>query len=329
MAKIKWGILGTATIAVEAVIPAMLQSIYSEVAAVASRDIKKAKDVAGKFAIRKWYGNYDELLDDPQIQAVYVPLPNHLHVAWAIKALRSGKHVLVEKPIALNAKEAEKLLEETQKHPDLHVMEAFMYKFHPQWIRAREMVQEGAIGSLKIIQASFSFFETDPKSIVNRKDFGGGSLMDVGCYPVSISRLLFESEPKSVLSHIEYDPKSGIDSSASGILEFEDGSASFFCATQLVENQQVQIFGTEGSIKFELPFNPPNDRPSKIWLTRQEVTTEIKFEICDQYMLQADAFSLAILEGKKVPGNLNDAMNNMVAIEKIRESHESGRRVYF
>lgn len=325
--KIQWGILGAATIAVEQVIPAMLKSKYCEVAAIASRNIEKAKITAMKFDIPKYYEGYQNLLDDSQIEALYIPLPNHLHVEWAIKALRLGKHVLVEKPVAMSSLEAKQLWEESKKHPELKIMEAFMYKFHPQWIKTKQLVDDGEIGILKTIQSSFSFFEDSTDHIVNSKQFGGGSLMDIGCYSISISRLLFGGEPKSVLANIEYHPELKVDILASGILEFDGGTSSFFCATQLVDNQRVEIFGTEGSIRFELPFNPPNDRPSKIWLTKNEVTTEIEFETCDQYSLQADAFSLAILEDNETPVHFEDAINNMVVIEKLEESNRWGKRV--
>lgn len=325
--RIQWGILGAATIAVEQVIPAMLKSQHCSVMAIASRDRDKAERTAKNFRIPKCYGSYQELLENPTIEAVYIPLPNHLHVKWALKALRAGKHVLVEKPIALSSIEAQKLLEESEKHPKLKAMEAFMYKFHPQWIKAKQLVDTGEIGKLKTVQSSFSFFEDNPKSIVNSKPFGGGSLMDIGCYSISISRYLFGAEPKNAMANIEHHPQFKVDTLASGILEFEEGSSSFFCATQLTENQQVQIFGTDGSITFEIPFNPPKDRPTKIWLVKQDKRTPIGFEICDQYTLQADAFSRAILGDKKVPIGLGDAINNMVVIEKLKESHRLGKRV--
>lgn len=325
--KIQWGILGTATIAREQVIPAIRKSNYCAVMGIASRDVKKAERIAKEFHIPKYYEGYQELLNDPEIEAVYIPLPNHLHVEWAKKALMAGKHVLVEKPIALSSAEAKELWETAKKYPELRIAKAFMYRFHPQWVKVKQMVDAEEIGELKTIQSSFSFFEDNPDSIVNSKQFGGGSLMDIGCYSISISRFLFGSEPKHVLANIEYHPEFKVDIMASGILEFEGGSSSFFCATQLVENQQVQIFGTEGSIRFELPFNPPNDRPSKIWFTRKEVTTELEFETCDQYTLQADAFSMAIIENGKTQVPLVDAINNMRVIEKMHESHKAGRRV--
>ena len=325
--RIQWGILGTASIAVEQVIPAMLKSQYCSVRAIASRNTDKAEAVAKKFHISKYYGSYQELLEDAEIEVVYIPLPNHLHVRWAINALRAGKHVLVEKPIALNGEEARELLEESKKFRKLKVMEAFMYRFHPQWIKAKQLLDAGEIGKLKMIQSSFSFFEDDPQNIVNSKPFGGGSLMDIGCYPISISRYLFGAEPKSVFANIEYHPEFKVDILASGILEFEKGHSSFFCATQLAENQQAQIFGTEGSIIFEIPFNPPNDRPAKIWLVKQDKRTQIAFETCDQYTLQADNFARTILENKKVRIGLDDAVNNMIIIEKLMESHSLGKRI--
>lgn len=327
MEKVQWGVLGAATIAVEQVIPAMLKSKYCNVLAIASRNKVKAQKTAEKFGISKCYEGYQELLNDTDIEAVYIPLPNHLHVEWAIKALKAGKHVLVEKPAGMNAKEVLGLQDEAQKNPGLKVMEAFMYKFHPQWVKAKELIDSGEIGTLKTIQSSFSFFDDDATSITNRKSFGGGSLMDIGCYSISISRLLFGEEPKSVMASIEYHPEYEVDILASGILEFEQGNATFFCATQLDYTQQAQIFGTKGSIRFEIPFNPPNDRPSKMWLTKDEVITEIEFEICDQYTLQADAFSLAILEDKATPVPLDDAIDNLTVIGKLHESHRLGSRV--
>lgn len=325
--NIRWGILSTANIAIESVIPAMLHSEYSTVTSIASRNIKKAERIANKFQIPKYYGSYQELLDDAEVEAVYIPLPNHLHVPWAIKALKAGKHVLIEKPIAISSLEAKELLDEAKKHPRLKIMEAFMYKFHPQWIRAKEMIQNGEIGKLKTIQSSFSFFDDNPKSIVNNKEYGGGSLMDIGCYPISISRFLFDEEPKSVAASIEYHPDFKVDILASVILDFEQGTSTFFSSIQLINNQKVKIFGTKGSIEFEIPFNPPANQSVKIWFEKEDVKKELEFGACDQYSLQADMFSLAIMEQIKIPVNLDDAINNMIVIEKIKESARLGKRV--
>ncbi|ASO04767.1 Gfo/Idh/MocA family protein [Arenibacter algicola] len=325
--KIKWGILGSAHIATEHVIPAMLSCQYGEVYAIASRSTEKAQNIAEQFGIPEFYGSYEELLADKEVDAIYIPLPNHLHVQWAIKALEADKHVLVEKPVGLSSKEAERLLQETKKYPHLKVMEAFMYRHHPQWIKVKELVDQKAIGDIKTIQSSFSFFEDDPNSIVNSKEFGGGSLMDIGCYPISLSRLLFNSEPKSISSVIEYHPDFKVDVLASGILEFETGTSVFFSSTQLADNQQAQIFGTKGNIKFELPFNPPIDRPSKIWVTVGDDCQTIEFETCNQYTIQADLFALAIINNTLVPTPLEDSVKNMIVIEKLEESNLKGQRI--
>lgn len=325
--KIKWGILGSAHIATEHVIPAMLSCQYGEVYAIASRSTEKAQNIAEQFGIPEFYGSYEELLADKEVDAIYIPLPNHLHVQWAIKALEADKHVLVEKPVGLSSKEAERLLQESKKYPHLKIMEAFMYRHHPQWIKVKELVDQKAIGDIKTIQSSFSFFEDDPNSIVNSKEFGGGSLMDIGCYPISLSRFLFNSEPKSISSVIEYHPDFKVDVSASGILEFETGTSVFFSSTQLADNQQAQIFGTKGNIKFELPFNPPIDRPSKIWVTVGDDCQTIEFETCNQYTIQADLFALAIRNNTPVPTPLEDSVKNMIVIEKLEESNLKGQRI--
>ena len=325
--KIKWGILGSAHIATEHVIPAMLSCQYGEVYAIASRSTEKAQNIAEQFGIPEFYGSYEELLADKEVDAIYIPLPNHLHVQWAIKALEADKHVLVEKPVGLSSKEAERLLQETKKYPHLKVMEAFMYRHHPQWIKVKELVDQKAIGDIKTIQSSFSFFEDDPNSIVNSKEFGGGSLMDIGCYPISLSRFMFNSEPKSISSVIEYHPDFKVDVLASGILEFETGTSVFFSSTQLADNQQAQIFGTKGNIKFELPFNPTIDRPSKIWVTIGDDCQTIEFETCNQYTIQADLFALAIRNNTPVPTPLEDSVKNMIVIEKLEESNLKGQRI--
>lgn len=326
--KLKWGILGTAHIATEQVIPAMLNCLHCEIHAIASRNLEKAKDISELYKIEKSYASYEALLADKEIAAVYIPLPNHLHVAWAIKALQANKHVLVEKPVGLSSKDADKLLKASKKYPHLKVMEAYMFRHHPQWIKTKELVDNKVIGEIKTIQSSFSFYEDDPNSIVNKKDFGGGSLRDIGGYPISLSRFLFNSEPKSISSVIDYHPDFMIDVLASGILEFETGTSVFFSSTLLADNQQAQIFGTKGNIRFELPFNPPIDRPSKIWVTIDDDCQIIEFEICNQYTIQADLFALAIKNNTPVPTPLEDAVKNMIVTEKLEESNLRGQRIF-
>lgn len=315
--KVKWGVLSTASIGTEHVIPAMIHSKYCDIIAIASRSIDSAGKVAERFSIRKAYGSYDELLNDEEIEAVYIPLPNHLHVPWSIKALQAGKHVLVEKPIGLSSEEGQRLLDESCKYPELKIMEAFMYRHHPQWIKVKELVENEKIGKLKTIQSSFSFFEDSPESIVNKKEYGGGSLMDIGCYPISLSRFLFNAEPKKVYAKIEYHPEFKTDTLATAILEFEQGTSSFFSSTLMPDNQQVEIFGTKGRIELEIPFTPIADKPSKIWLYHEDQKEEIIFDSCDQYTIQGDLFSFAILNDSLVPTPLKDAVENMKVIERL------------
>jgi predicted dehydrogenase len=297
----------------------MINGEHCNVQAIASRTIDAAVEVAERFRIPRAYGSYEELLGDREIDAVYIPLPNHLHVPWTILALEAGKHVLVEKPIALSSKEARKLVDEALKYPELKVMEAFMYRHHPQWLKAKELLDGGSIGTLKTIQSSFSFFEDDPDSIVNKKEYGGGSLMDIGCYSISLSRFLFNAEPKDVYAKIEVHPEFKTDTMATAILEFEQGTSAFFSSTLMPDMQQVEVFGSRGRIEFELPFNPIAGEAARIWLHRNDQKEEIKFDPCDQYTIQGDLFSLAILNDTPVPTPLQDAIDNMIVIEKLLE----------
>jgi predicted dehydrogenase len=265
MKKIRWGVLSTARIGTETVIPAMQLGEYCTVTAIASRRLEKAQAAAGQLGIEKAYGSYEELLADPDIDAVYIPLPNHLHVPWTIKALNAGKHVLCEKPIGLSAAEAQVLLSAARKFPRLKVMEAFMYRHHPQWQWAKQKVIEGEVGEVRTIQSFFSYYNADPDNIRNKADIGGGGLMDIGCYCISLSRFIFETEPWRVCGIIEEDPSMKVDRLTSGILEFSRGTSTFTCATQLVPYQRVNIFGTKGRIEIEIPFNAPSDRPCKVW----------------------------------------------------------------
>jgi predicted dehydrogenase len=327
MNKICWGVLSTAKIGREKVIPATQRSQLGSVTAIASRDLAQAKEIATKLGIKRAYGSYDELLSDPNVDAVYIPLPNHMHVPWSLRAIAAGKHVLCEKPIGLSVLEAEELANAAAARPQLKVMEAFMYRFHPQWQTARRLVRDGRIGELRTIDTQFSYFNDDPLNIRNQPGIGGGALMDIGCYPISLSRFLFGSEPARVMSHIEMDPNMQVDRLTSAIFEFAAGTATFTCGTQIAPFQRVNIFGTTGRIEIEIPFNAPPDRPCRMWLqTRSEFGSaeEIRFEVCDQYTLQADAFARAILDDTPVPTPLADAIANMRAIERVLASAGSG-----
>jgi predicted dehydrogenase len=324
MRKLRWGILSTAKIGVEKVIPAMQSSKYCDIVAIASRNLEKAKVTAARLGIPKAFGSYEELLASNGIDAVYNPLPNHLHVPWSIKALQAGKHILCEKPIGLSVAEARELLVEVQKHPQLKVMEAFMYRHHPQWQRTKQLVMEGQIGDLRTIHSFFSYYNVDPGNIRNMAGIGGGGLMDIGCYCISLARFIFGEEPYRVFGIMEYDSKCQVDRLTSGIMEFSKGTSTFTCATQLTPYQRVTIFGTKGRIEIEIPFNAPPDKLCKIWHQFESETKEIVFDICDQYTIQGDLFSLAVLNDTEVPTPLEDAVANMQIIEAIIESAKSG-----
>jgi predicted dehydrogenase len=325
MRKIRWGVLGVAKIATEKVIPAMQRGHHTEVIGIASRSIDKARPAADRLGIPKAYGSYDELLADPEIDAVYNPLPNHLHVPWSIKCLEAGKHVLCEKPIGLSAEEGEKLVEAGRRHPQLKLMEAFMYRHHPQWVTARRLVAEGKIGTLRTVQCLFSYFNVDGNNIRNMAAIGGGGLMDIGCYPISVSRFLFGQEPLRVVGQVEYDPKFNTDRIASAILDFGTGTGTFTCSTQLFPYQRVQILGTNGRIEIEIPFNAPPDRPCKLWHVTPFGTAELTLNTADQYTIQGDLFSAAILHNTAVPTPIEDSVANMRVIEAILRSGSSGQ----
>jgi predicted dehydrogenase len=327
MRKLRWGVLSTAKIAVEKVVPAMQQGRHTEVTALASRDLARARSAAERLGVAKAYGSYGELLDDPEIDAVYNPLPNHLHVPWSLRALAAGKHVLCEKPIALTAAEAQTLLDAAGQHPHLKVMEAFMYRHHPQWQRIVELVDGGAIGELRTLHSVFSYYNADPANIRNVAEIGGGGLMDIGCYNLSVSRCVFAAEPERVCGALEYDATFGTDRLASGILEFGRGTATFTCSTQLVPFQRVDIFGTEGRIEVEVPFSPQPHQPSRIWHQHDGRTDELLIEPYNQYTLQGDRFSRAVLEGTEVPTPLEDAVANMRVLEAVVASARSERWV--
>ena len=322
MKKLNWGILSTAKIGIEKVIPAMQQGKLSKIVAIASRTHESAREAAKNLKIPKAFGSYQDLLDDTSIDAVYIPLPNHMHVPWTIKALAANKHVLCEKPIALTANEAKELLKETEKFPHLKVMEAFMYRHHPQWIRALELINGGGIGKVKTVHSFFSYYNDDPKNIRNMLDIGGGGLMDIGCYCISLARLIFDEEPQRVFGKIEYDPGFETDRICSGILDFVQGTSTFTCSTQLVPYQRVNVFGTKGRIEIEIPFNAPPDKPCKMLFQNNEIIEEIEIKICDQYTIQGDLFSLAVLKNEKVPTPIEDAVANMKVLEAVIQSAE-------
>jgi len=327
--KVKWGVLGVAGIAVRKVIPATQKGEWSSVTAIASRDPQKAKEAAHKLGIPKAYGSYEELLADPEIEAIYNPLPNHLHVPWSIKAAEAGKHVLCEKPLSLTVAEARTLLA-ARNRCGVKIGEAFMVKTHPQWLRVLELVRHGVIGDLRATVGVFSYFNRDPKNVRSVPEWGGGGMMDIGCYPITTSRWIFGEEPLRVAGVMEKDPEFGTDRLSSVMMQFPAGQAVFTCSTQMVSYQRMQFLGTKGRIEIEIPFNAPSDRPTRIFIDdgRDVLGTGIRMEnipVCDQYTIQGDAFSRAIREDREVPVPLEDAIANMAAIEAVFQAAVSGR----
>jgi len=326
--KVRWGILGVASIAVRKVIPGMQGGSWSEVTAIASRDLSKAQRAARELGIPKAYGSYEEILADPEIEAIYNPLPNHLHVPWSIRALEAGKHVLCEKPISLSVEEAKQLLA-ARDRTGMKVEEAFMVRTHPQWAGACDVIKSGTIGEIRAIIGNFSYYNQDPNNIRNVNEWGGGGLMDIGCYHVFTSRFLFDQEPTRVIGTIERDADFNVDVLTSAILEFPGGQSIFTCGTRMVPSQRVQILGTKGRIEIAIPFNAPSDKPTKIYVDDGSdisgaVIRTLEFEPSDQYRVQGDLFSRAVRENTEVAIPLEYSIKNMAIIEAIFNSTRSG-----
>ena len=328
MKPVRWGILSTAKIGLEKVIPAMQRSEVCQIVAIASRDAERARAAAESLGIPTAYGTYGELLEDPSVEAIYNPLPNHLHVPLSMGAAQAGKHVLCEKPIALSAAEAQALIAVRDASKVL-IQEAFMVRYHPQWLRVRSLVRSGRIGSLRSVQGFFSYNNRDPRNIRNIVEIGGGGLYDIGCYPITGSRFLFEDEPTRVVSLVERDPAWGIDRLTSAILDFPAGHATFTCSTQLVPYQRIQVFGTEGRIEIEIPFNAPPDRPCRIFLDdgkqlgNNGVIVE-ELPTTDQYTAQGDVVSRAIRTGDPLEFPLENSVQGMRIIDAVFRSADSG-----
>jgi len=326
--KIRWGVLGVAKIATQKVIPAMLRGRWSTVTAIASRDRAKAHAAARQLGLPKAYGSYEELLADPDIDAIYNPLPNHLHVPWSARAAERGKHVLCEKPIALTAAEARQLVA-VRDRTGVKMQEAFMVRTHPQWLRTRELIRGGRIGNVRSILGYFSYFNDDAGNIRNNPEFGGGGLMDIGCYLINTSRFIFDRPPDRVMGLIDLDARFNVDRTVSMLLDFGDAHSVGTCSTQIAAYQRMHIFGTRGRIEIEIPFNAPIDRPSRLFLGGRDdapggSVEEIQVDTCDQYTIQGDLFSKAILAGTGEAVPLEDAVENMECIEAVFRSASSG-----
>ncbi|MEM7286004.1 MAG: Gfo/Idh/MocA family oxidoreductase [Actinomycetota bacterium] len=321
---IRWGILSTAKIAQEHVVPAIQSSRGHVVVAVGSRDATRAASWAAGLGIPASHGSYEELLADGDVEAVYNPLPNHLHVDWSIAAVEAGKHVLCEKPLGLDTADAQRLVDAAAA-ADVVVMEAFMYRFHPQWLAVRDVARSGAIGEVRTIQTFFSYFNDDPANVRHNPDWGGGALLDIGCYPISQARFVFDAEPERVTGVIELDPGFGTDRLTSGMLDFGGGrTATFTVGTQLHGFQRAQIVGTAGRIEVDIPVNSPKDRPVAVTVTTADGVDRREFGPVDQYAEQADAFARAVRAGSSAPTPLSDAIANMRVIDALFASAARG-----
>jgi predicted dehydrogenase len=326
---LRWGIVSTANIGTKKVVPAIQKADRCEVLAMASRDGEAARAAAERLGISKAHGSYEELLADPDVDAVYIPLPNHLHAEWTIAAARAGKHVLCEKPLAMNAVQAQTMVDACSS-AGVRLMEAFMYRLHPSWVAVREVVASGRIGRLRAVQSWFSYFNDDPANIRNIAEFGGGALMDVGCYSVNLSRMLFGGEPDRVEASVTRDADTGVDVLTSGILGFGDDVATFTCSTRTEPDQRVHVYGTQGRISVGIPFNIPPDLPTQVFVTSggdppvSPATETLTFEPADQYTIQAERFAAAVLDDEPVPIPPEDAVANMRVIEAIVEAGERG-----
>ncbi len=328
MTELRWGVLSTAAIARMKVIPGIRTAPRCAVVAIASRDVELARRTAAELDIPTAHGSYEALLADPEVDAVYIPLPNHLHAEWSIAAARAGKHVLCEKPLALTAADAQRMVAAC-RDAGVVLMEAFMYRHHPTWLTALELLAQGRIGRLVAVQSWFSFFNDDPENIRNVAALGGGAMYDIGCYGVSLSRLVFGSEPTALSAAITRDPVTGADIVASAILSFGDGVATFTCSIRAEDDQRVEIYGTDGRISVEIPFNIPPDRPTRIHLVQggdPPVAPSIEtltFPPADPYGAEAAAFAAAVLDGAPLPHPPDDGVANLRVIESIFRAAEN------
>ncbi len=329
MTNLRWGILSTADIGRRKVVPGLLKAARCEVVAIGSRDVVQARRVADELGIPTAHGSYEALLADPTVDIVYIPLPNHLHAEWTIAAARAGKHVLCEKPLAMDAAEAERMLDVCATE-GVRLMEAFMYRLHPSWEEVRRLVDGGRIGRLLAVQSWFSYANDDPANIRNQLDAGGGALYDIGCYTINLSRMLFGAEPLGVSAAVVREPGSGTDVLTSAILAFDAGTATFMVSTRLEPDQRVHVYGTDGRISIEIPFNIPPDRPTRIFVTAggdppvAPETETITFEAADPYTVQAERLAAAILDGLPTPTPPEDAVANMRVIDRVFAAASGG-----
>lgn len=319
MKKLRWGIISTAGIAKQWLIPALQASPYAEVIAIASRNIEKAQAFAQENNITQAYGSYDELLADVNVDAIYNPLPNNLHVSISLEAIKAGKHVLCEKPLGMSAQDIQPLLALAQENPNLILMEAFMYRFHPQWLKVKEIIHSEILGKINAVEGSFSYYNVDPSNVRHKEGVGGGGLLDIGCYCISASRFIFDKEPKRVIGAFDIDPNFKVDRHATGLLDFSPGLATFTISTQTHSSQQIKIFAEKGILVIENPFYQ-GEQSSRLLLTRDNKTEVIDLGFCDHYVEQVNAFSVAVLSKGKAPTSLADTLANMKVLDGLFSS---------
>lgn len=326
MEPVRWGILSTARIGRFKVVPGMMKSPLCKIVAVASRSEAAAREMADELGIPDAYGSYEALLAAPDIEAVYNPLPNHLHVPMTLAAARAGKHVLCEKPVALTAGEAAQLRDAP---PGILIAEAFMVRHHPQWLAARDLIRSGEIGELRAVNVLFSYFNDDPANVRNQADIGGGGLYDIGCYAIVAARFLFEADPARVVSMIDRDPVFRTDRLSSGLADFGTGRhLAFTVSTQLVPYQRVQVLGTKGRIEIQIPFNAPQSEATRIFVDSGASLGDgsartVAFPPCDQYQLQGEAFSRAVRGEQPLGYGVDDAVMNMRIIDALYRAGDS------
>jgi len=319
---LRWGVLSTAKIGRQKVIPAIQSADGCRVVAIAGRDAARTREVAAELAIDRVHTSYEALLADPDVDAVYIPLPNHLHAEWTIRAAGAGKHVLCEKPMALSSAEARAMVDACAE-AGVVFMEAYMYRLHPSWRAVLDIVGSGRIGELLAIQSWFSYFNDDPHNIRNVAEYGGGALMDIGCYCIDLSRMLFGSEPSSVRGSVTRDPVTGVDIVTSGMLGFAEGTATFTCSTRVEPDQRVHLYGSAGRISIEIPFNIPPDRPTQVQVTAggsppvSPATEILRFEPADQYRIEAEEFAASVRDGTPVPIPPTEGIADLTVIERL------------
>lgn len=320
---VRWGVLGTAHIARNHVFNAIRGAELCELRAVASRRRDRAAQVAAQHEIPIAFGSYEELLADPTIDAVYLPLPNHLHAPWIMAAADAGKHILCEKPLTLDAAQAEAVTAHCRDRGVL-LMEAFMYRFHPAWVEARRLIAEGAVGRILDVAIWFAFRTVCSDDYRLVPEQGGGALLDVGCYAVNVSRMLLGDDPVAVHAAARLDPRTGVDMTVSAVLDYGDAHCTFTCSMEHEPDHRVRIHGTRGWLSIADPFNCPPDHVTTITIAtggdahpHQSSHRSIAVASADQYGLEATAFAQAFLNGEPPPLSPEDSISNMRLLDRL------------